>query len=349
MLLSYKDLMVNENSFSNSTIKEFESLSLFEFGINCIRESNNEILNLLSNIMVESGYMVNEGFKEEFNKRFNFNNIVNSIFKLFINVITKIYNKAKAIITQIIYDDKTIIKYKSLIESYDKSIEVDFDHYNFTYLDKDIPSSSLNLMFSNEYEVLLDKLENIGKLNNKDKVIFELGNLFNKIQEEINHGYYDKIRKSVLSGEDYDDVIFADQYDLALRRFFRGGADAPNRNNITSEEIHQSLNRFLKGKDIIKSIEKHRKGIEDAAEKAKKNINKISIKSIMSSYKPIDYDIEFNLNRVLKLKCGQLSECCNIFILAFSAKLDAIKTCLVQDKKVLFRVVADIISNGGAI
>ena len=350
MLLSYKNLIINENNSSDNFIaKEFEDLSLFEFGINCIRESNEEIMSILSNIMIESGYIVNEGFKDEFNKRFNFNYIVESIFKLFIKMIKKIYDKGKAIILQILYDNKTIIKYKSLIESYDKNLKVDFDHYNFTYLDKDIPSSSLNLSFSNEYEQLQDKLENIGKTNNKEKIIFELNNLFNQIQEEINHGYYDKIRKSVLAIEDYEDVIFEDQYDIALRRFFRNGLDIPNRNDITYDEIHQSLNRFLKGKDMIKSIENHQKSIEDAANKAKKSINKISVKSIMSSYKPIDYDIEFNLNRVLKLKCGQIAECCNIYTLAFSAKLDAVKSCLVQDKKILFRVIADIISNGGTI
>lgn len=347
-LLSYKDLLVTESS---SPINMIDSVSvnesLFEYGLECMRESNNQIRAMLAEIMEESGYMVNESFKEEFNKRFNFKNIVESILKLFIGMIRKLYDKSKSIMLQIIYDDKTISKYKDAIESYNKSINVDFDHYNYTNLGKDIPSANLNLTFSAEYEELQDKLEKIGKTNNKEKVIFQLGELFNSIQNEISHGYYDKLRRSVLGDELETTPIFADQYDIELRRTFRAGAEAPNRNDFSATEIHETLRRFLKGKELVKGIEKHKKDIESSAEKAKKNINKISVKSIMSDYVPIDYDIEYNLNRVLKLKCGQLSECCNIYTLAFAAKLSAMKESLVQDKKVLFKVIADIVSNGG--
>lgn len=347
-LLSYKDLLVTESS---SPINMIDSVSvnesLFEYGLECMRESNNQIRAMLAEIMEESGYMVNESFKEEFNKRFNFKNIVESILKLFIGMIRKLYDKSKSIMLQIIYDDKTISKYKDAIESYNKSINVDFDHYNYTNLGKDIPSANLNLTFSAEYEELQDKLEKISKTNNKEKVIFQLGELFNSIQNEISHGYYDKLRRSVLGDELETTPIFADQYDIELRRTFRAGAEAPNRNDFSATEIHETLRRFLKGKELVKGIEKHKKDIESSAEKAKKNINKISVKSIMSDYVPIDYDIEYNLNRVLKLKCGQLSECCNIYTLAFAAKLSAMKESLVQDKKVLFKVIADIVSNGG--
>lgn len=347
-LLSYRDLLVTESS---TPINMIDSVSvhesIFEYGLECMRESNNQIRGMLAEIMEESGYMVSESFKDEFNKRFNFKNIVESILKLFIGMIGKLYQKAKSIMLQIIYDDKTIVKYKSAIESYDKSLHVDFDHYIYTNLGKDIPSSNLNLTFSAEYEELQDKLENIGKSNNKAKIIMQLGDLFNSIQEEINHGYYDKLRRSVLGDEMETAPIFADQYDIELRRIFRAGAEAPNRNDFSANEIHETLKRYLKGKDLVKGIEKHKKEIESAAEKTKKNINKISVKDIMSEYQPIDYDIEYNLNRVLKLKCGQLSECCNIYTLAFSAKLSAMKESLVQDKKVLFKVIADIVANGG--
>lgn len=347
-LLSYKDLLVTESS---SPINMIDSVSvnesIFEYGLKCMGESNNQIRVMLAEIMEESGYMVNESFKEEFNKRFNFKNIVESILRLFIGMIRKLYDKSKSIMLQIIYDDKTISKYKNAIESYNKVLNVDFDHYNYTNLGKDIPSANLNLTFSAEYEELRDKLEKIGKTNNKEKVIFQLGELFNSIQNEINHGYYDKLRRSVLGDELETTPIFADQYDIELRRTFRAGAEAPNRNDFSATEIHETLRRFLKGKELVKSIEKHKKDIESSAEKAKKNINKISVKSIMSDYVPIDYDIEYNLNRVLKLKCGQLSECCNIYTLAFAAKLSAMKESLVQDKKVLFKVIADIVSNGG--
>lgn len=350
MLLNYTDLLIRESSKEKSVLESVNMTeSLFQYGLNCIIESNNEIRNILSDIMIESGYMVTEGFKDEFNKKFNFNNIVSSIIGLFVKVITKLFNRGKAIILNLIYDNKTIEKYKDAINSYDKQLEVDFEHYNYSYLDKDIPSSKLNLTFSYEYEELQDKLENICKSANKEKILYGLEQLYNSIQMEINHGYYDKLRRSVLADEDYKDVIFANQYDIELKKVFRSGSTAANKNDILPNEIHDTLERFLKGKDMIKSIEKHKKEIETAAEKSKKKINKISVKSLVKDYVPIDYDIEFNLNRLLKMKCGQLSESCNIYSLAFAAKIDAMKESLIQDKKVLFAVISDIIINGGEI
>lgn len=350
MLLNYTDLLIKKPLKEKSLLDSVSMTeSLFQYGLNCIIESNNEIRNILFDIMIESGYMITEGFKDEFNKRFNFNNIVSSIISLFIKIITKLFNKGKAIILNLIYDNKTIEKYKNSISSYDRQLEVDFDHYNYSYLDKDIPSSKLNLTFSYEYEELQDKLERICKTGNKEKILHGLEQLYNSIQMEINHGYFDKLRRSVLADEDYKDVIFADRYDIELKKVFRSGSTTANKNDILPNEIHNTLKRFLKGKDMIKSIEKHKKEIEIAAEKSKKNINKISVKSLLKDYVPIDYDLEFNLNRVLKIKCGQLSECCNIYTLAFAAKLDAIKESLIQDKKVLFTVISDIIVNGGEI
>ena len=97
--------------------------------------------------------------------------------------------------------------------------------------------------------------------------------------------------------------------------------------------------RFFNGKEMKKEIEDHGKRIENSSSRIASNLSKVSPEQFMKGYVPIDYDIEYALNKILKLKTSQLSETCNIITLAYSQKLTAIQEALKQDKKVLTEAV----------
>ena len=83
--------------------------------------------------------------------------------------------------------------------------------------------------------------------------------------------------------------------------------------------------------------------MDTSAKQTCKKIEKINADKVFNSYTPIDYDIEYALNQVLRLESGKISKMCNLILMAYSAKLDALKEAVVQDRKILRKVISQLI------
>lgn len=352
MLLKTSDLLINESDMKESIIDSTplnENFSFFSFGLNCMRESNQEIRSMMTNLYISSGYTnesVADDIMKDFSEKFSFKKIFDFIIDKFKEAIKKLVAKAKSYFLKLLAANSTIKKYSDRIENYNKDIKVDFDHYTYTYLDVDIPPSNLNTRFTEEYEDLLDDLKNLAKKSSKEELIHTLDVYYQETQRALGDNYYNQLRNEIVLNKNTNDPVTKERFIGRLWSFFRNNETGAytDKIEIPPYEIKNALKRFSNGRDLVKEIENNKSKIEAACNKMTREINKISPLDFMTkgTYIPIDYDLEFAVDRILKLKCGQLTEMCNIFTTAFSCKLDAIKEALIQDKKVLFAVITDI-------
>ena len=97
MLMNHKCLAIKtyENPIITPYNSSYETESLFLYGLNCMKESNDEIRNILSSIYKDSKYgCVEESvFREAFNDKFNLKDLIKTIFNLFIGMLKNIFNK----------------------------------------------------------------------------------------------------------------------------------------------------------------------------------------------------------------------------------------------------------------
>lgn len=351
MIVSHNDLYVS----SNDSIRLSEDTNLFSYSIECLIESDEQLRNMLIDVYNEAyGPRDILNNLKEFNKKFDFIKIIKYIIDLFNKVITKLFKRFMYLLTELNYSDYTIKKYKKELQNYNQSIEINFEHYNYTNLDAPIPNPDLFLRFREEYQDTLERLKEIGKTSeNKDNFIRNINTYKDSISAEISNGYYNKLRKEIVntSGMIHDnDVVTVDNYATKLFACFRHCVTTPIDGKVTlsHDMIKESLHRFLGSKDLIKKVENQKNKIQNVGDKVVSDLQKKSAKDFLTSGGiSIDYDVEFALDQLLKVKAGQLSENCNIYVLAFSAKLDAIKEAIVIDKKILYKALENVIINGG--
>lgn len=348
MLLVNTKVLKESNNLLRSQREVHTSDSIFSFTLETMTESNKIIrLSLQEIYTTNSGYM-NEGFVKEFIDKFDFKEFVGKIISLFIKGIEKIFKQFKSIIAKYFSNpDSTIKKYEQKIKDATFDLDEDIEHFRYTLLDKDIPSPSLKSIFIEEYDSLLDKLKKLSSGESKPSIISKLGAL----NDEVSHNTFlsdeNLIRKRVLGLSDYEDPVTSEMYIPRLYSTFRNGILDPIKTPIAPVEYKEALSRYNNRKTLISSIEKSKNDIIKSSSDIQKKIEKITPKDIMEKYVPIDYDVEFALDRVLKTECGLLQKYCDIVTTAFGMKLEAAKEALIQDKKVLLYVIGEIIKREG--
>lgn len=342
MLFSYKDLIPNNNVEKRVSIDTSGSL-LIE-SLNYISESDNTIREMIRSIVKESYSSENPVIT--FNEAFNFRTMLGSVIDFFIEAIKKVYNTFKTMLSKIFGGNKVLDDYKSDLKNYSKSLKVYYTHYNYTNLDADIPPSSLETLFQEEYDNLSEELHKIGDMNEKQIIIAELNKLSDVINGDKN--YFNILRRKVM-GSAYKgskEAIPEVDYIKELKLLFRGNMDSPSNEDIPASEVRKSAEIFFDNKAIEDGVKDQKNRIEKSAGNIKQKLEKMSPANFMTEYKPIDYDIEFALNKVLKAKTEQLSTACNIIVIAYTEKLQAVKDAVAQYRKVLHDATQEIINKG---
>lgn len=323
--------------------------SMFSYGLELMEESDMEIRMTLLSIYDEQ--CLNEA-KLGFPK-FDLMNIIKKIVRFFIETIAKLFNRFRDIIMQLLYMDSTVKRYKGQLKNMTRSIDLSKNSeivwYNYTYLEASIPNPDLYLKFSENYEVSLTELRKIANTADKTRLISDIDNLTNGTDTMPDGEFFNKLRGDIIhSGNGNKDLIVTSEiYPEQLRMLFRDGATEgfQGKMTITPQQIAKSCDRFLNGKDLVKSIEKQKSTIESAASTMQKKFEKLTAKSIWGM--ETDLEVEAAMARYGKKKAGQLADMCNIFLLAFSAKLDAIKEALIMDKQICFTAITYILQGEG--
>ena len=297
-----------------------------------LQKSNSEINELM--LSYHRVAALREGYLCE---SFNLGEIIENIIKWFCDIINEIFGKFKALMFKIFSNDKSFKKYEDKFKSFNGGkMEVDFQRYYYTCSDPEIPKCGLADQFSGELEDLRKRLKKISKCDTKAERIRVMGDILSDLKSDTNAGYFAMVRSSCL-GLTYP--ISQDTFPEELFNIFRNGGEYYS-DRVDNREVMEAYNRFMNHKDLVKAAEAQKKQIVTSANQVKHDIKQLTLKSISDTYVPYDIGEEQAFDDIIKRKVGQVSEVCNIYVLAFTAKLDALKESYAQDRKFLLAVIS---------
>lgn len=329
----------------------------------------------LSNPILDNGYDFNkslfsealeiisneqDGFFEEMNqyldeglassaitnmvKEFDFRTILEKIFDIFVGAIGRLGASFSAFLLNFVNDDAELKLYKNQLANYRGEV-----HYNKPYYE--YRNFGINSFVTTEYSNIINglQIELVNDFSNisvrsKDEMSSVLSNLlekYSRTEDQLSLIRGKLVGKNQVSYEEYKDELF---------NYFRTTESPINpkakfyQKNIKGDRIHLAYKDFYNSKKQISIIKREQWKYRAEALKAKYAVRKYSLlsgvdKSLLEPASMVTY------NRIVSARCKEIQEVCNIFVLYFSAKLDAIREYNITNKELLLLACKDIVKN----
>lgn len=344
-----EDPLINVNSLSNFDFEE----SYFSKSISFISECNTEYIKIkqkLYTTLAESTTetAVLEGYSEYFVK-------TKAIIDKFLKFMKNLLDKYISATVNLIRSDKNLITHKKDFDNFKGTFEI--NGYNYTFSET-IPNANAAYEYMNS---LFDKL------NANAKNQLTMGCIEDAIKSINLENDFAKFRGLVI-GTKYP--IRGIDFSSELFKVYRNGKSDTETIIATESYIKMARDRYFDTDAIKKNAKQSYDQIKNAYTKLEKelehiidangNMNVRAFLGVMPENKNIrniaNTDItgismsaEFmsKLDVYIKAKIAQIEGYSNIHILAYAAKLDALKECLIQDRNTLYQAMLITISNGG--
>jgi hypothetical protein len=280
---------------------------------------------------------------------------VRDVINKFIKFLKKIVDKFIVTIMKLVKSDNYIKKHKDYFNKLEAEIKFDFRGYEYTF-SPNVPYPAAALEFNNSlFDTLYgDDKNQLSVQSVRDSITTLSMNLEND---------YDNFRAKVL-GKDNDSISISEFSD-ELYRVYRNGESDTSTIEANSSYIRMCLNRFLEYDNFKKQVTRQRDEIIKAYERVQKQVEDITKrntdldKHAFLSRLPSDNgivdvavsttngggtmmaaELMSQIDVYVRAKVDQIQEYSNIHLLAFGAKLDAMKECLNQDRNVLYTALS---------
>lgn len=335
-----------DNILIYNTIEESFSSETFKFLME-MNDAYREETKIFYRTVMESGNdfeIINEGVSDFLSK-------VKEIIAKFIKFLKSLLERFSIMLHKMVGSDKYLKKNSDKLLAFDVVDNFEIDGYEFT-ITGNIPAVNALASFTEDFlKINFDTKQ--GDTTFKQAI----QNQYDKFTSEIENKY-DKFRAEVIAQDGY---ITQENYGEELFAVYRDGRTTTATIEINSAKVSESNNRFKNYADLEKAnkkiqqqLEKDYKEIEKKVSSMVKGIkdkdSKLLTVNVDSDYASVDKfkisNDEMNtLDMFIKAKANQILEMSNIHSMAFSYKLDAIKDCYTQDKKILYTALKQIAKN----
>ena len=374
-----------ENIHTDTDIEKYSFMTeTYDFILGYTKEYNNSLKEFYSNIM-ESGdnqEIITEAFDGFFAK-------AKEIIKKFLAFIKKIFNKFVTKLHSLFKSEKYLEKNKNEFAKFSSEDEFTIKGYEFTNLynsnipegsaidawfkDDDTDNSGYNLTASDidGYDPDKDRADSSQKA-----VVDRINGKYEALIDKLDD-WYDEFRGMVIGQKGYP--ISSSEYDEELKKVFRDDSTEMTDITIDSTAVSKAYQEFHNYQELVKSIEKTRKEIENNYLKLQKALEtsakkekdgdgiffKFNLSTISNTWandqmtKFSNSDITFTkgdsannkqitnviynkIDMYMKAKVTQVQQMSSIHTMAFSAKLQAAKDCFVQNKSILYKALSKI-------
>ena len=371
IFVNLDNILVQENTQSNdinisniNSDTDIENYSFvdesYNFVLGYTKSYNEAVKEFYKNIMEseDNQEIITESFEGFFAK-------AKEIIKKFLAFIKKIFAKFVTKLNSLFKSEKYLEKNKNEFPKFTSEDEFTFKGYKFT-LDNDIPkSNALSAWFDNDLAAT-DMTDNDSAIN---AIQSKYDALTNKLKD-----WYDEFRGQVI-GVDYK--ISSSEFDIELKKVFRDDYESTIDITIDSTAVQEAYQQFHNYKDSVSKIEKIKKTMEDDYAKLEKALEtsfkkekegdgyffKFDISRVSNSYaekeinnftdssykQPVTNEIYNKIDMYMKVKVTQVNQMSSIHSMAFSAKLQAVKDCFVQNKAILYKALAKIKSHKAVV
>lgn len=335
-----EDPLIDVNKLTSMYLDECYFLS----GINFIKEQNEEINKYKTNLYksiseATETYVVHEAFGLFFAR---IDDIVRKVLDFFVSLVKRF----STALSKIVESNRYLIKHK---DTFSKMLPIDnfeFDGFTFS-ISPDVPVTNVICgefnkdLFSDLYDKTSNPID---------------GNDFSNAQSNLENFDYGNIRGKII-GKNYS--INESDFATELFRVYRNGKSEASKFTVNNQVVNNSLNRYSSHKDTLKEIERNNKAISKEYNEILKQVKNVTkrngdlnaaafvnaipgIQDIENTNGYISSDLMTKIDIYIKAKCDQITQYSNIHILAFTAKLDAVKDMYMQDRTMLYTALSRI-------
>jgi hypothetical protein len=325
--------MISINNILSSSViqkddiidKSFNDVSYFSEALSLLSENNR----IYRDFIISLHEATEENKLKTLSNTFNFN------IKVFDNIYDyneKIYNNFnKGLLT-------SISKYRSLEDNKkfflfngkDVCFNMELYKFNTSFI---VPTCGKLMEFDEFVEFTI--LINSGKLSDEQK-ISKCNEALNDLNKKFANYYYDNCRAK-LCNLPKTSLLKSDDYSNELFNTFRTGGD-----RVTIEINEAVLRDTYKRFTDIKEVDSYIKKEKDNAIKEYKEIRNTLFKEFNINFANDELNYKYKL--YLKLLMDQLMTLSNLYLISYSAKLDAVASYYIQDKNVLVETAGKYIS-----
>lgn len=356
-----KNLLVNEQmnyvNVLESTMDTDTDHSFFIESLNFLvemkEEYNTHNKKFYKTILESQGEfsIINEGFNEFFN-------MIKSIIEKIINFVKKLFNRFITLIMGMVSSEKYIRRNKDYLSKFDSKYNFNYDGFKFTF-SGNVPSLSALTTFNKSFDELkleekndndnLSSLMGSAKEADTSKAANALRQKYDELLDNLQDNIYDVYRGQTIGTSE---SISQSEYAEELFKIFRDGETRKSKIEINSSKVMECYDRFDKYEKTTDKVKKDKNQIEKDYTNLKKKIesslkreaNGVHVFTHKDSDKLniADKDVINTLDLFVKAKANEIQELSNIHIMAFSAKLDAMRDCFKQDKNILYKALGKI-------
>jgi hypothetical protein len=336
MVIDKNLLYINKDNVSSDN----ESSNLFEYSLNALLESNNDIIKRLNE---EAFVMEVWGAKPV--KVFNFFGILDAIIGAFINLIQKLIGRFLSLLVTLAGQGYAFnIEARAFADKI-KNFRGTFvlrDVWKFTNLEAGkFPGVDLTNHFSDSLNKYIEEFNDAVDSSKTAGAAVEKLNYSNiNIREDVNvfrHRILAKSDSNIISDE-----IFAQE----CFKVFRDNREIPyDRMNFNGSIVYSVYyTPYMENHKLQAQTKKDSKRIQDSCKAAKNKLKKFTPN--ISKYSEEEYsDILNAYNNVQRSICQLFDQECRDVVTLYGAKLQAYKDSYAQSKRVIMKCMQEIAKN----
>ena len=313
---------------------------IFEEALEIISDEQYDFLNEVDNILGEglaSDIIIGKL------KQIDYQSLLGRIFDLFIGSIDQLSGSFCAFLLNFVNDDAELKLYKNKLSTFRGEVHYNKPYYEYRNFQSD---SSISLNYKNNiesvYNSLISEFTKMRTLNTKEEIL----NVLNSILQSTSNDQddLDAIRGKLVG----TNTCTSDVYSSSLFNYFRNTTEPINPNakffekNIKGDRVYLAYSDYYSSSKQISAIkrEQWKYKAQATAEKSKiRTINPMAYidKSLITADSLLVY------NRIINSKCKKIKIICDIYVLYFGAKLNAIREYNHTNKEILLLACKEIV------
>lgn len=336
----YSGLNTNAQLVTPMSVYDLNEQSLFDYSLDILREANDNMRMILANAYVDQ--YVNEAASD-----LGFADVFKKVINTFTGAIEKVYQQFKLTMVKFfrIGGDDIFEKGEKILENYKEPIKFPFAIYSYTNLDADIPPVNLYKAFKEEFDNLYANVSEIAKkASDADSAAASLRGLQqdNKKDRKVAN-----FRRLIVKEKDpVDSSMYPDKLYMVFRD---GNLNGTRDITMTGKEVYNKYYLdYIKAKSDIKIVERDKKNIISGANDAYVAVRSQNVRSYKWKFE-MTKDVEHAFDTLMKIEASTIFVYCQELVIAYGAKLDAIKENYKQNKKIIAYSLQQIIKGGEAL
>ena len=326
-----------ETSFSPDIVKSVPMITYLSEGISILRETEEKIQNETDRLY--SSVLEADSRKEENDKFADF-------FKEYKSVISQYILKIQELSSKFSINIETFADAnKDICDENNTNIVSTIAYKGAKYshlLDDDIPDIDPYKVFKKEFAFIGKLLQDLGPVGSEDQKAHIIATVCNNLSKEINDGWLDKVIEKIT---DCDDCK-KDEFAKAIYKTFvpEPSVDMEVDIGLVKQSKLDVLNYKQYVDCIAKSVDEFTDGLSRIASEVgsmffRNKDHKLPITTEVDGVEDKTYrlnDQSFSqMNIFISTKISQITELCNLFMVAISIKMDCIMKYMQQCKDII--------------